>query len=117
MTGSPISAPLAAPPCSSIRAPVAKRSRVERYRATGRAALDTCPEGWHQVNIEFADYSTCERAFRAYLLPSLRDAPVGAWWFLREYPCWRLRFHPSADTSAEDVVALVTEALDRAGGR
>ncbi|MBE1594034.1 thiopeptide-type bacteriocin biosynthesis protein [Streptomyces stelliscabiei] len=87
---------------------------VERYRAAGRTALDASPEGWHQVNIEFADYPTAEQTFRAYLLPSLRGAPVGAWWFLRKYPCWRLRVHPSPGTPAEEVIAHVTEALDSA---
>lgn len=66
------------------------------------------------MNIEFADYTAAEQAFRAYLLPSLRGAPDGAWWFLRKYPCWRLRVDPSPDTRAEDVVAHITEALDSA---
>ncbi len=57
---------------------------VERYRAAGRAALTTSPAGWHQVNIEFADYPTAERAFRAYILPVLRTGPVGTWWFVRK---------------------------------
>lgn len=87
---------------------------AQRYRAAGRAALDSRPTGWHQVNIEFADYLTAERAFRAYLLPTLRTGPVGAWWFVRKYPCWRLRVHPSADAQIEDAITQVTEALDSA---
>lgn len=87
---------------------------VERYRAAGRAALDTCPVDWHQVYIQFADYATAERAFRAYLIPSLSVAPVGAWWFLRKYPCWRLRLQPSPDVHVEDAITHVSEALDSA---
>ncbi|MDX2875903.1 bacteriocin biosynthesis protein [Streptomyces ipomoeae] len=87
---------------------------VERYLSAGRVALDTHSDGWHQVNIEFADYPTAADAFRAYLLPALRGAPVGEWWFLRKHPCWRLRVRPSPDTSVEDTVAHVTKALDSA---
>ncbi|WP_416979091.1 thiopeptide-type bacteriocin biosynthesis protein [Streptomyces sp. T028] len=87
---------------------------VERYRAAGRAALDTGPAAWHQTYIEFSDYPTAEPAFRACLLPILRSAPVGKWWFLRKAPCWRLRVRPSPDTPAKDAVARVTEALDSA---
>jgi thiopeptide-type bacteriocin biosynthesis protein len=87
---------------------------VERYRAAGRAALDTSSTDWHQAYIQFADYPTAEQAFRAYLLPSLSGAPVGAWWFLRKYPCWRLRLQPSPDVPVEDAIAHVSEALDSA---
>ncbi|WP_328869105.1 thiopeptide-type bacteriocin biosynthesis protein [Streptomyces sp. NBC_00287] len=87
---------------------------VERYRAAGRAALTTSPAGWHQVNIEFADYPTAERAFRAYILPALRTGPVGAWWFLRKYPCWRLRVQASPEARIKDAVAQVTDVLDSA---
>ncbi|GAQ68260.1 thiopeptide-type bacteriocin biosynthesis protein [Streptomyces scabiei] len=87
---------------------------VERYRFAGRASLDTYPEGWHQVNIEFADYPTAAEAFRTYLLPCLRGAPVGEWWFVRKYPCWRLRVHPSPDTPVEETIEHVTTALDSA---
>lgn len=87
---------------------------VERYRAAGRAALDASPADWHQVYIQFADYPTAERAFRAYLLPSLRGTHAEAWWFLRKHPCWRLRLQHSPDTRAEDAIAHVSEALDSA---
>ncbi|MGW4730532.1 thiopeptide-type bacteriocin biosynthesis protein [Streptomyces shenzhenensis] len=87
---------------------------VERYRAAGRAALDASPADWHQVYIQFAHYPTAEPAFRAYLLPSLRGTHVGAWWFLRKHPCWRLRLQHSPDTMAGDAIAHVSEALDSA---
>lgn len=67
---------------------------VERYRAAGWATLDARTTAWHQVNIEFADYPTAERAFRAYLLPLLLGAPVGAWWFLRSTPGGACVFTP-----------------------
>ncbi|RBM21763.1 thiopeptide-type bacteriocin biosynthesis protein [Streptomyces sp. PT12] len=90
---------------------------ADRYRTAGLAALDTQPAGWHQVNIEFADYPTAEHAFRTSLLPSLRTGPVGAWWFVRKYPCWRLRVQPDTDARSEDTVSHIAEALDHAASR
>lgn len=93
---------------------------VERYRAAGRATLGTrpAPSDWYQVNIEFADHPTADRAFLAYLLPSLRRATdtgtAGAWWFVRKYPCWRLRVAPGPQATIEDISKHVTEALDSA---
>lgn len=87
---------------------------TERYRAAGRAALDLQPASWHQVNIEFTDYPTAERTFRAYLLPALRTGLIGAWWFVRKHPCWRLRVQPGPGTRMEEAVAHLTEVLDSA---
>ncbi|WP_369165031.1 thiopeptide-type bacteriocin biosynthesis protein [Streptomyces sp. AFD10] len=85
---------------------------IERYKEAGRAALDAEPPGWHQVNIRFADYPSADRTFRAYLMPALREGPVGIWWFVRKHPHWRLRFHPAQNASPEDALRHVTEALD-----
>ena len=87
---------------------------TERYRDAGRSALDPQLGDWHQVNIEFTDYSTAERTFRAYLLPALHTRLVGAWWFVRKYPCWRVRVQPGPGTRVEDAVAHLTEVLDNA---
>ncbi|UQA95714.1 thiopeptide-type bacteriocin biosynthesis protein [Streptomyces halobius] len=97
---------------SASTSPERLADAIERYRTAGRAALETRPSGWHQVNIRFADYPTAERAFRAYLLPALRDEPIGAWWFVRKYPHWRLRVYPAPGATAEEAVAHLTEALD-----
>jgi thiopeptide-type bacteriocin biosynthesis protein len=85
---------------------------AERYRAAGRAAIAPTTADWHQVNIEFADYPTAERTFRAYLLPTLRTGPIGAWWFVCKYPCWRLRIQPSPGARMDDAVEYLTDALD-----
>lgn len=67
---------------------------VETYRRGGRAALDArsaAASEWQQINIEFVEYPTAQQAFHAYLLPPLRRAhvggSVGAWWFVRKFPC------------------------------
>lgn len=91
---------------------------VELYRAAGRAALDARPDptGWHQVYIEFADYSTAENAFIAHVLPTLRTATdtgtVAAWWFLRKHPWWRLRVTPGPRATAQDVAHYLADTLD-----
>jgi thiopeptide-type bacteriocin biosynthesis protein len=87
---------------------------VERYTAAGRAALEAGSVGWYQVYITFADYSSAARAVRAYLLPSLQGETVGAWWFLRKYPCWRLRVQPALGVPVEETVAAIVQALDAA---
>ncbi|MFI6008686.1 thiopeptide-type bacteriocin biosynthesis protein [Streptomyces sp. NPDC051243] len=87
---------------------------VERYRAAGRAALGTPPTDWHQVNIEFADYPNADRAFRTHLLSALNTWPVAAWWFVRKYPCWRLRVQLALGARTEDTVEHVSKALDNA---
>ncbi|MBM9509190.1 thiopeptide-type bacteriocin biosynthesis protein [Streptomyces sp. KK5PA1] len=87
---------------------------LERYRAAGRAALEAAPAGWHQVSIQFTDYPAAADTLRAYLAPALTNGPVGAWWFVRKHPHWRLRLHPHPDATTEDVIAHITRALDHA---
>ncbi|WP_225832876.1 thiopeptide-type bacteriocin biosynthesis protein [Streptomyces sp. NK08204] len=91
-----------------------------RYRAAGRMALATRPDpsGWHQVNIEFADYPTAELTFFTYLLPPLREATdtgmVGSWWFVRKYPCWRLRVTPGREATDEELSEHLAGVLNSA---
>ncbi|MFF6786858.1 thiopeptide-type bacteriocin biosynthesis protein [Streptomyces sp. NPDC012510] len=99
---------------SARTSPARLAEAVARYRAAGRAALDVQSDGWQQVNIQFTDYLTAERVFRAYLLPSLSTEPVGKWWFVRKYPCWRLRVRPAAGATLDETIAHITEAIDNA---
>ncbi|MGJ5898448.1 bacteriocin biosynthesis protein [Streptomyces sp. V2] len=93
---------------------------VEVYRAAGRAALGarSASSDWQQVNIEFTDYPTAQSAFLTYLLTSLRAAcaagEIGAWWFVRKFPCWRLRLAHGPRSSAECTSEPLREALDSA---
>ncbi|MCF3137451.1 thiopeptide-type bacteriocin biosynthesis protein [Streptomyces olivochromogenes] len=87
---------------------------VERYRAAGRTALEHPTAGWYQAYVTFADYPTAARAFRAHLQPALHSKAVGAWWFLRKYPCWRLRAQPATGASLEDSIEHTAQALDSA---
>ncbi|MEU3982039.1 thiopeptide-type bacteriocin biosynthesis protein [Streptomyces sp. NPDC026672] len=94
--------------------PLQLAEAVERYRAAGRAAIDPLPTGWYQVYVAFADYPSAAPAFRTCLLPTLQSAAVGAWWFVRKYPCWRLRVRPAANGSLEETVEQLAKALDSA---
>jgi thiopeptide-type bacteriocin biosynthesis protein len=60
---------------------------------------------WHQIVVEFDDYSLAENTAAAHLRPLLRraetDHEVASWWFTRKAPYWRLRYlrPQSADTT------------------
>lgn len=103
--------------------PVRLAEAVELYRDAGRATLHARPDpsGWQQANIEFADYPNAERVFLTYLLQPLRQAEdsgsVESWWFVRKYPCWRLRLTPGPRTMAEGMPKPMAEALDGAISR
>lgn len=69
---------------------------VEVYRQAGRDALrHHVASGWWQVYVQFTDWPTAERDFADHLAPLLQraenDGILTAWWFMRKYPCWRLR--------------------------
>lgn len=93
---------------------------VKLYCAAGRTALDarSSASDWQQVNIEFTDYPTAQRTFRSYLLPLLREAcdagAIGAWWFVRKFPSWRLRVLPGPRPMGECASEPIREALDSA---
>ena len=89
-------------------------SAIERYRAAGRAALEQQPSHWHQMNIQFSDYTAAAHTFRTCLLPALHNGAVGAWWFVRKNPYWRLRVHPSQGTHTENTITHMTQALETA---
>jgi thiopeptide-type bacteriocin biosynthesis protein len=74
---------------------------VEVYRLAGRQALERQQAAdWWQVYIQFADWSTSERVAADTIVPLLSRAEesglVSNWWFMRKYPCWRVRLHPGA---------------------
>jgi thiopeptide-type bacteriocin biosynthesis protein len=55
---------------------------------------------WRQVNIAFPDWSQAESTVLAHLAPHLSAAEaeglIGAWFFIRKHPCWRVRYLPTA---------------------
>lgn len=89
---------------------------VGLYQAAGLAALERQHENsWYQVRVQFADWSAAEAVATTALGPALdrlrTDGAVAGSWFLRKYPCWRLRLS-HVDTAAVD---HVLDELVRAG--
>ncbi|MFB7474561.1 thiopeptide-type bacteriocin biosynthesis protein [Kitasatospora sp. NPDC056184] len=86
---------------------------AEVYQQAGRYALhqQTAVTCW-QAYIQFTDWPSAEAIAAQHLAPALHDAEsVGAtWWFIRKYPCWRLRIHH--DPRHGDAPATVAAALD-----
>ncbi|MEU5537324.1 thiopeptide-type bacteriocin biosynthesis protein [Streptomyces sp. NPDC020362] len=97
-----------------LTSPARLAEGVERYRAAGRAALQHPHTGWYQVYVTFADYPSAARAFRTHLLPALSGEDVDAWWFVRKYPCWRLRVQPAPAVEVEHTITSTQQALDSA---
>ncbi|MFG1755357.1 thiopeptide-type bacteriocin biosynthesis protein [Streptosporangium sandarakinum] len=86
------------------------------YQAAGLAALERrADEQWYQVRVEFTDWGNAETLGATLLGPRLDHLQAGGavsgWWFLRKYPCWRLRLR-DADTAA---VNRVLDELTAAG--
>ncbi|KPI17717.1 Thiopeptide-type bacteriocin biosynthesis domain containing protein [Actinobacteria bacterium OV450] len=75
------------------------RDAVALYQAAGRNALaeQAARLDWYQVRIEFPDWNRCEEA-ATLLARRITDAEqaglIGAWWFIRKAPQWRLRALP-----------------------
>lgn len=69
-------------------------------RRLGDAGRDA-GAGWWQVYLHFSSWSDAENVAASSLAPILRQAErsglIGAWWFIRKHPCWRLRLHPGAN--------------------
>ena len=76
---------------------------------------------WHQVTVNFADYSVAEHVGAVHIGPIMTGAETAgrtrAWFFVRKAPCWRIRFLVAHGTGQETVVFL-HERLDalRDGG-
>lgn len=91
---------------------------VEAYKAAGRAALEAQVglRDWYQVRIQFTDWDSAERIAAARLGPQLQQAQetgtIAEWWFLRKYPCWRLRCRPGPKATRTEMKAAVGAVLD-----
>ncbi|MHC3474883.1 thiopeptide-type bacteriocin biosynthesis protein [Streptomyces sp. 7R007] len=93
---------------------------VEVYQAAGEHALAAQAEaaqGWYSVSIQFADWNAAEHTAVAGLAPQLEQAEqagtLTTWWFLRKYPCWRLRCRPGSLATRADAEKSLSTVLDR----
>lgn len=68
---------------------------------------------WMQVNITFPDWDRAEPTAVSHLAPWLSDAEasglIEAWFFIRKYPCWRVRYLPAGQ------LPIASDAEDRIG--
>ncbi|WP_261558878.1 thiopeptide-type bacteriocin biosynthesis protein [Frankia tisae] len=88
--------------------PIDLDEAVEVFQAAGLAALERSAEhACYQVRVQFPDWSAAEAVGATGLGPRLdrlqASGEIEGWWFLRKYPCWRLRL-PGADRGAVDRV-------------
>jgi thiopeptide-type bacteriocin biosynthesis protein len=92
---------------------------AEVYQAAGAHALEAQAEaaqGWYSVSVQFADWSAAEQTALTGLGPQLEQAErtgaLAGWWFLRKYPCWRLRCKPGSAATRADAESAVSKILD-----
>ncbi|MGH3930424.1 MAG: thiopeptide-type bacteriocin biosynthesis protein [Pseudonocardiaceae bacterium] len=113
---------LAGEPCVDVAArmsvqPTELAAAAEQYRAAGYAALEERAQrqGWHQVNLRFADWRSAEHLAVTQLGPALADAAglLGCWFFIRKAECWRLRYQAPNATSGQEAQTFLTQLLDR----
>ncbi|WP_207386283.1 thiopeptide-type bacteriocin biosynthesis protein [Protofrankia symbiont of Coriaria ruscifolia] len=87
------------------------------YQQAGRMALEAQigSARWHQILIEFTDHKTAEDVAKEHLLPTLRQAEtdglISSWWYIRKFPCWRLRLH-AGKASPAYTQKIFSRALD-----
>ncbi|WP_034268373.1 thiopeptide-type bacteriocin biosynthesis protein [Actinospica robiniae] len=90
------------------------------YQAAGVAALEQRAEReWFQVRIQFVDWNAAEKIGAGVLLPQLdrleQTGAITGWWFLRKYPCWRIRVLGIGPCTPAQSVAPVLDELAAAG--
>ena len=91
---------------------------VAAFHRAGRDALQrqAAANCW-QAYIEFEDWDTSRSTADTKLAPALHSATaVGAtWWFIRKYPCWRLRLHNPSAGNAAATIAIALDDLVKGG--
>jgi thiopeptide-type bacteriocin biosynthesis protein len=74
------------------------------------------PRQWCQVNVRFNDWSTSEGIAVTALAPVLTEAEdaglISSWFFMRKAPCWRVRFLPRDESTAQAAASFVHQRLD-----
>ncbi|GAA0956173.1 thiopeptide-type bacteriocin biosynthesis protein [Actinocorallia libanotica] len=88
---------------------------VAAYHAAGTAALEQrANDGWFQVKVEPANWAAAEKLAAFSFGPRLDEltsaGAITGWWFLRKYPCWRLRFHRADPQPVTEVLEELTAA-------
>ncbi|MCY9784956.1 thiopeptide-type bacteriocin biosynthesis protein [Nocardiopsis sp. EMB25] len=82
-------------------------------QAGHRAVHEHSGAGWRQTYVEFTDWAAADDIAATHLLPLLLRMEKqygGVWWFIRKYPCWRLRL--STSTHGLEARVRLAEVLD-----
>lgn len=70
---------------------------------------------WHQVSLQFDDYSAAEHTGVTHLGPEMISVEttglIASWFFMRKAPCWRLRFLPSHDSTEQEAATVIHQLL------
>ncbi|MEV6527864.1 thiopeptide-type bacteriocin biosynthesis protein [Longispora sp. NPDC051575] len=85
---------------------------VEAYRAAGLAALHARQDkAWFNARVQVADWADAESAFATVIGPLLDQLPGSpGWWYLRKYPCWRIRIRTDRH---QEVRAVLDDLVDQ----
>ncbi|ASU85806.1 methyltransferase [Nocardiopsis gilva YIM 90087] len=87
------------------------------FRCGGRDALcQRASARWWQVYVEFTEWETAESYAVDHLAPLLRrweaEQDITGWWFIRKYPCWRLRLRPRGPQSPARIRAALDDLVN-----
>ncbi|MGA5134419.1 thiopeptide-type bacteriocin biosynthesis protein [Streptomyces olivoreticuli] len=81
-------------------------------------ALGQDDSHWLQMNLQFADWASAEQVAADHVVPLLdraeADGVATQWWYIRKYPCWRLRLRPHGHI-AEDQIRAAFDGLTASG--
>ncbi|MEU5425591.1 thiopeptide-type bacteriocin biosynthesis protein [Streptomyces olivoreticuli] len=81
-------------------------------------ALGQDDDHWLQMNLQFTDWASAEQVAADHVVPLLdraeEDGVATQWWYIRKYPCWRLRLRPHGHTT-EDQIRAVFDGLTASG--
>lgn len=92
--------------------PADLEAAVEVYHRAGQQALAE-QSGWWQANVEFTAWEDADQTAAQRLFPSLYESGA-EWWFIRKYPCWRIRLRADS-TATRAAVGRTLEELTRGG--
>jgi thiopeptide-type bacteriocin biosynthesis protein len=87
----------------------------------GPGSSATAQADWEQVSVEFADWDSAEQVAAKHVAPVLDQARsaglISGWWFIRKYPCWRVRMLLGQNgTAIRPVVGAALDSLAVPGG-
>lgn len=86
------------------------------FHAAGQAAVQAhTDQRWHEIRVQFTDWSTAEAIAADHLGPALQHAcevgVITSWWYIRKAPCWRIRCHRAPGVSTLRLKKMITVVI------